>query len=87
MLAWPEQLLDRPQIGATLEQVGRERVPQRVRMGLRQGRRLGAAARAQVRSRRRTSEVLSRRPDLERNSGAARRRVELISAGPAAWPR
>src|SRR5215217_3195357 len=30
--AVPEQLLDRPQVGAALEQVRRERVPQTVRM-------------------------------------------------------
>ena len=65
-----EQLLNRAQVGAALEQMRRERVPQRVRMRLRERRRPalgdarpGAQPPADVR-------VLSRRPVFERNSGS-----------------
>ena len=63
-----EQLLDRAQVGAAVEQVRGERVAQRVRARRRPGPR---RARAQTRSRRRTSDVDRRRPDFERNSAGS----------------
>ena len=78
-----EQLLDGAQVGAALEQVGGERVAQRVRRR-RPGPRRG---RAQTRSRRRTSEVDSRRPGLREEqrglavAGSAARARALEVAG------
>ena len=65
-----QQLLDRPQVRAAVEQVRGERVAQ----GVGEIPPATAACRAHTRRRRRTSEVDSRRPDFERNSAARRRR-------------
>ena len=82
-----EQLLDRAQVRAAVQQVRRERVAQRVR---RDAPAAPAAWRAHTRRRRRTSEVESRRPDFDRNSArvaSARRRAPAGRASGSARAR
>ena len=72
-----QQLLDRAEVGAAVQQMGRERVAQRVRVGAALQCR---AARPDLQWRR-TSEVDSRRPDFDKNNAGSARSV--CSAGRA----